>query len=74
MVGAAGVTGAARASATTGTLVAGCVTDGVDSAGIVIAAGRCTRADCRCEAIPNAGTDLAVAVGPTFRWGLECDC
>ena len=73
MVGAAGVSGAARAIATTGMLVAGWVTDGVDSAGIVIAAGRCTRADRRCEAIPNAGSDLAAAAGPTFRWGLGWD-
>lgn len=73
IAGAAGVTGAVTACATTEMLVAAGSSDEVNSLGIVRAAGRCTRADCCGEVIPMAGTDLAAAVGPTFRWGFEWD-
>ena len=73
MAGAAGVTGAATACAATGMLVAAGTPERVDSAGIVIAAGRRTRADRCAEAIPNVGADLAAAAGPTFRRAFEWD-
>ena len=74
MIGAAGVSGAVTAWTGTGMLVAGGATGGVESARAVIAAGRCTRADCWIEAIPSAGIDLAAATAPTFKPGFEWDC